>query len=75
MPQDYKLLSMPENQSYEHENFGFEIKYPLQNNIIVCDTKLRADFLMLEGETLNQFRQMLHKLQSAYRKSLVLEKI
>ena len=66
---------MPENQSYEHEKFGFEIKYIHNNNLIVCNTKLRADFLLLEGEALQQFRQMLHKLQTAYRKSLVFEKI
>lgn len=75
MPQGYKLVSMPENQSYEHEKFGFEIKYSQLNNSIVCETKMRADFLMLEGETLLQFRKMLHSLQSAYRKSMVLEKI
>ena len=75
IPIGYKLISMPENQSYEHEKFGFEIKYIHNNNLIVCNTKLRADFLLLEGEALQQFRQMLHKLQTAYRKSLVFEKI
>jgi len=74
IPEGYTVSSMPENAVYTHPEFSFSITYKTVNNTIIQDTRLRIAFLLLEGEEIGTFRDMIKQLNQAYRKTVMLQK-
>ncbi len=75
VPNGYELDYLPPNSSFEHENFGFEIKYQKEKEKIKMSTKVYMNFLLLEKDKFNDWNDMFDKLKEAYQEVVVLKKI
>ncbi len=74
VPEGYSVVQLPEKSSYSHPKFGFSLTYRIEKNTIVRNTSLSVGFLLLEGEEMSAFREMIQLLKQAYRKTIILER-
>ena len=72
IPQGYVPSYLPDNQSFVHADFGFDIRYTVENDIIVLEKQVYIDSLTLEQEHFSDWNAMLTSLMQAYQETLVL---
>jgi hypothetical protein len=66
--------SLPENSSFKNQDFSFNQQYLQQGNTIILCSEIANNGLLVEGEQILPFANMLAKLNKAYKKSIVLTK-
>ncbi len=74
VPEGHTLVQIPENSSYSHPKFSFSITYSNVNNTVIKNTSISIGFLLIEGEDITAFRDMILQLKQAYRKTIMLRK-
>lgn len=72
LPENMEAGTLPENSSYENPKFGFSQKYQLNNKEIKLTTYVNLNFMILEGEEIEQYCEMLSQLKRNYLKSIPL---
>ncbi|MFN6945199.1 MAG: transglutaminase-like domain-containing protein [Cytophagaceae bacterium] len=75
IPKGYKIDNMPENVSFKHEKFGFEIIYSIEKNILVQKKTFYMDFMILDPEHFSEWNNMIKQINKAYRDVVTLKKI
>ncbi|MBK7214803.1 MAG: hypothetical protein IPH88_16215 [Bacteroidales bacterium] len=75
LPEGTKASVLPEALAYEHPRFTFHSSYSQQGNRIILNSVIRIDYLLIKGDDLQGFREMLILMNKAYSKSIVLNKI
>ncbi|MEA5109874.1 hypothetical protein SDC9_33560 [bioreactor metagenome] len=75
IPEDMEVVSLPENSSFQHPDFGFKIQYHKEGSRILMVSEITVNLLLIEGGTLAEFDEMIDNLKKAYLNSIVLNKI
>lgn len=75
LPEGTKASALPEALAYEHPLFSFHSSYSQQGNRIILNSTITVDYLLIKGDDLQGFREMLILMNKAYSKSIVLNKI
>ena len=70
-----EAVSLPENSSFQHPDFGFKIQYHKEGSRILMVSEITVNLLLIEGGTLAEFDEMIDNLKKAYLNSIVLNKI
>jgi transglutaminase-like putative cysteine protease len=76
IPENYKVTFKPENASFKNENFGFDIKYQIVEEQLICNQMLYVDFptLLMSAKQFNEWNEFIKLLNKAYKESAILEK-
>lgn len=74
IPEGYKVDFLPNNQSFEHDKFRFELTYEMGEGEVIYELKLIQDYLMLEVDEMKDFNEMIKVLKAAYKESIVIIK-
>lgn len=75
IPEYMQTADLPDPASFNNSRFGFSQTYKRDNNQIILSTNLHLNFLMIRGEEILQFNEMIAALKRAYRNTIVLNKI
>jgi transglutaminase-like putative cysteine protease len=75
VPDGYRVTYLPENSSYQHEAFAYEISYQQQGNEVLLTTSLTINHLQLELEQFADWNSMIQSLGEAYAEVLVLKEV
>lgn len=74
IPDNMIAGNLPEISSFEHSKFSFKQQYIRKENTIILTSEIMANFQLLSGDEIRQFRNMLASLNKSYAKSIVLSK-
>ena len=74
IPEGYDVSFLPEDAQYEGDEFGFSLDYSVKDNIISVDQKVKINTLQLGTDQFTSWNEMIKKLFSSYRESIVLER-
>ncbi len=75
IPENYKVSYLPENAQYDGGDFGYSLKYEINNNMIFVHQNIEINTLLLKTEQFESWNKMIKGLFSSYKESVVLEKI
>lgn len=74
IPQNTVVGSLPEISSFIASRFSFKQQYTTNSDYVILSSEITADFQILAGEEIQEFRKMLVAMNKAYTKSIVLTK-
>ncbi len=74
IPDGYSIKFLPENTQFESEGFGFTLEYKQKGDKLICELVMSIDTLLLEPEQHSEWNKMIAEMDSAFRKSIVLNK-
>jgi hypothetical protein len=74
IPDNMVIGSLPETNSFGNSGFSFNQNYVKTENTIMLTSEIVADFQLLAGDEIKQFREKLALMNKAYVKSIVLTK-
>ncbi len=72
LPDNLEAGILPENSSFENPKFGFSQQYQLSKKEIRLTTYINLNFIILEGEEINKYSEMLCQLKRNYLRSIPL---
>lgn len=73
VPNGYKVKYLPADDSFHDSEFGYEIKYKQDGNIVYCDKTLYLDYLILHKSKFETWNKMIKQLDKAYKEVVVLQ--
>ncbi|MGB0839825.1 MAG: DUF3857 domain-containing transglutaminase family protein [Chitinophagales bacterium] len=73
IPDGHVLDYLPPNATYKKDEFGFDINYVQEGNVIRLNTKYYSDFLILSKEKFPEWNEMIAVLTEAYQEVVVLK--
>jgi transglutaminase-like putative cysteine protease len=74
LPENYSLDYLPEDATYSHPLFGFDIRYTAHPTYIDYELVMRTEFLLLDPEHFEAYNRMFKQLKSAYKETVVLKR-
>jgi hypothetical protein len=74
IPEGLRLKSLPDSSSYQNPLFGFSEKYTADNKTVMLNSSITINFQVIDGDSMNKYREMLTLLNRNYLRSLSLEK-
>jgi transglutaminase-like putative cysteine protease len=74
IPAGYKVSYLPDNSNYSNPLFGFTIKYTVKDNMIINDSYIYINTLLLNVSDFSEWNKMIRKLTRAYNESVTLIK-
>src|SRR6218665_950021 len=74
LPEGYSVKSMPKNQEFNNEIINFSVTYQQKGDKLICNTRLKADFLLLYPEKFEEWNKFIAVKKAALSESLVLIK-
>jgi hypothetical protein len=74
IPEGYQVKHLPENSSFENPGFRFREYYNETEESVLLASRVTLNFQVIEGEEMEQFREMLGLLNRSYLRSIPLEK-
>lgn len=75
IPEGYKASFIPDELDFEDSNYGFKIRYELNDNIITQTKTFFVNTLRIEKNDFENWNRFIKSLQKAYKKSIILEQI
>lgn len=75
IPTGYVIEDFPENKGYSQEVFGFDIRYELENDVVILKKTYFINCLLLERPQFEEWNEVIKKLNEAYRETLTIKKI
>jgi len=73
VPNGYKVKYLPSDDSFHDGEFGYDIKYKQEGNIVYCDKSLYLDYLILYKSKFETWNKMIKQLDKAYKEVVVLQ--
>jgi len=73
IPQGFKINHIPENLNFDHKDYGYNITYEVDNNVIIQHKTLRLNTLNIKNEDFETWNTFIKSLIKAYKKSIILE--
>ena len=70
----YTVNYIPQNASFTHDKFGFDVSYKQTGDEVVYNIKVVFNYLLLNPEDFKDFNEMIKKLNKAYKEVLVLKR-
>lgn len=74
IPDGYNIDYIPENVSFNNDQFGFSITYTKVGNTLIMEKTLKINSLLITEEYFNDWNKMVGMLNKAYRESIALSK-
>jgi hypothetical protein len=74
IPEGYRLKKLPDSINYKHPLFGFKEEYTTVPGAVILSSCITLNFLVIDGEEMAQFRDMLSLLNRNMLRSLSFEK-
>ncbi len=74
IPENFTVYVLPRDSDYEHDEFGFQVNYTVNNNEITIRQTVRLNTIRLRQERFEAWNDMIKKLFDAYKESIVLKK-
>lgn len=74
IPLGFKVDYLPEDKTFENNDFGFSIHYSSYGNKLVLEKKTWLNTLMIQTNTFEKWNQMIKQLNGAYKEVVVLKK-
>ncbi|MBL4715042.1 MAG: DUF3857 domain-containing protein [Bacteroidia bacterium] len=74
IPIGYHLTTIPENENFYHNDFGFSIKYTHNDDQIILDKTIYIDALLLDKKDFTEWNKMIDLLNKSYNEVIVLKK-
>jgi hypothetical protein len=74
IPENTVVGNFPEINSFSDPKFSFKQQYTTTPGFVILTCEIAANFQILTGEDIQQFRKMLVAMNKAYTKSIVLTK-
>lgn len=75
VPEGYNASYIPDELSFDHPNYGFNISYELKDNIITQTKFIYVKTLSIQTDDFINWNSFIKSLQKAYKKSIILEHI
>ena len=75
IPENFEVSFLPENAEYDGGDFSFNISYKVEHNKIIVHQKVEINTLQLKTEQFASWNRMIKGLFSAYKESIVLDRI
>lgn len=72
VPDNMSVTYLPAPVAYNNTLFGFSQNYEQTNNEIVLKSRIYMNTLLVEGEDITSFREMLESLRKAYRQTIAI---
>lgn len=72
IPENMHVSYLPNSSVFDHPCFGFSHTYKQIDNEIYLTFKLYLNTLLIEGNDISRFREMLGNLKKAYRQTIIL---
>ncbi|MFK7904523.1 MAG: DUF3857 domain-containing protein, partial [Chitinophagales bacterium] len=73
IPEGYVVDYVPEASKYEHEEFGFEIRYEQKDDAIILHSETYMKHLMLKKDKFEAWNEMIKTISEAYQEVIVLK--
>jgi hypothetical protein len=73
VPENYEVNFLPENQSYNEEDFGFDLKYSVEEDVVVTTQSIKINTIKLDTDQFDSWNRMVKELFAAYKESIVLK--
>jgi len=73
IPEGYVVDYVPEASKYEHEEFGFEIRYEQKDDAIILHSETYMNHLMLKKDKFEAWNEMIKTISEAYQEVIVLK--
>lgn len=76
VPEGYKVEYLPENSSYTHDKFGFDIQFKelKEEKKIIMDIVYTNNHLVLKSEEFKDWNKMIKKLNASYSETIIFKK-
>jgi hypothetical protein len=75
VPENYKVVAMPENVQYQHDLFTFDAKYKLENNVVTVSLVYQYHLLGVSPELFEEWNAFSDHVNEACVQNIILEKI
>jgi hypothetical protein len=72
IPESWTVTYLPENSSWESDDFSFKVEYRQEENQVIMNRKIRINTLLLETEDFSAWNEMIEELAAAYSEVVVL---
>jgi len=73
VPENYEVTYLPKNQSYSEEDFGFDLNYSLEKDVVVTTQTIKINTIKLDTDQFDSWNKMVKELFAAYKESIVLK--
>ena len=73
IPEGYTASFIPEDLSFENENYGYKITYTQKNNTIIQHKNIFVNTLSVKKQDFESWNEFIKSLIKAYKKSIILE--
>jgi transglutaminase-like putative cysteine protease len=74
IPEGYSVAYLPDDDSYNHEDFRFSIRYSQDGSFVMMEKEIIFDFLILFKDKFSEWNRMIDRLNRNYRSTTVLRK-
>lgn len=75
IPEGYKVVSMPSNDNFVNDKFGFTISYRHDGNFVVLEKTIDLNFFVILDYDFQAWNSMIDRLNKNYRLALVIKKV
>jgi len=73
IPEGYTASFIPEDLSFENENYGYKITYTQKDNTIIQHKNIFVNTLSVKKQDFESWNEFIKSLIKAYKKSIILE--
>jgi hypothetical protein len=74
IPEGYSVSYLPNDRHYNDNDFGFDIKYKLDQRKVIMKQDIDINTIILQTSQFDSWNQMVKQLFAAYKESIVLQK-
>jgi len=74
IPGGYEVSYLPEDASYAHDAFGFDIKYKVDGNQVLVRQQTFLNVLTVKSDAYDAWNEMVRTLHGAYKETFVFSK-
>lgn len=74
IPEGYTIENLPENKSFETEDFGFSVTYVIEEGVLKVNIKYHYSLLRIDTERFEEWNDFSSQLQAATTENVILKK-
>jgi phosphatidylglycerophosphatase A len=75
IPDNYQISYLPADDSFQHELFGYETQYIVNNNTITLKTEIVLNCLLLQKKSFSDWNDFISRLKKNYSESVAFRSI
>lgn len=75
VPDGFKISYVPEAQSFDNPNYGYNISYATNGNEVVQNKSIYINTLSIQNHEFESWNEFIKSINKAYKKSIIVEKL